>query len=44
MLYVCATAGSECVENEAERAYFNTRRLRTMLLGTVRARAFGEAA
>lgn len=45
VLYVCATeAGSERIEKEAERAYFNTRRLRTMLLGTVRARAFGEAA
>jgi hypothetical protein len=45
VLYVCATeAGRERIENEADSAYFNTRRLRTMLIGTVRARAFGDAA
>ena len=45
VLYVCATeAGRERIENGADSAYFNTRRLRTMLIGTVRARAFGDAA
>lgn len=45
VICVCNTETSpERIEHAAESAYFSTKRLRTMLIGTVRARALGEAA
>jgi hypothetical protein len=44
VIYVCATTtGRERIGSDADSAYFNTKRLRTMLLSAVRARAVGEA-